>query len=168
MEHEIIGMIRLPQFLGSLLSNGIHQTAKIIMLTEVAELIGLSERLLSKKSKRSRLWKRKCRAALRAASRADLELRYKDDDDAGAFEGSLEDELDDEDQTRGLDLKQMLEEHLGRPVRKISRNSTDHSYLATEAKDRLVRLERLVRDNGSKDNADQLASIILRIEQLQT
>ena len=83
------------------------------------------------------------------------------------YDDYSEDEFDEEDPVTNQDLINIGMKHLGRPLRCKSQESVDHSNIISEAKERLIQLEKVVREDGSEYDADRLASIIKRIEQMQ-
>lgn len=132
--------------------------------SELALLLGLTERL-SPKCKRSKLWRRARESALEAAARADRHTdmwRYM-----GVNDDFSEDEIDEKEPYSPGNVRTMREKLSGRSPRSKPQETVDHSILISEAKDRLVQLEKVVRDSGSKYDADQLASVIKHIEQIQ-
>ena len=137
--------------------------------SELALLLGLTERVLPPrqwtKLERSKLWRRARDSALEAAARADRKARMWRD--MGRYDDFSEDEYDDEEPYSEGDLEAKLEKLLGRPPRYKSQESGDHSNLISEAKDRLIQLEKVARESGSKYDADRLASVIKHIEQMQ-
>ncbi len=88
-------------------------------------------------------------------------------DNDGAHEDFDYDEFDDEEPYSPGDVRTMLEKLSGTTRRSKPQTSADHSNLISEAKDRLIRLEKVIRESGSNDDADRLASIITQIEQMQ-
>lgn len=133
------------------------------LYNEVNKLINIAEGR-RKKFQRDRRWINQARRTLRAAMTADLLTRWDDD---GAHEDFDYDEFDDEEQYSPGDVRTMLEKLSGTTRRSKPQTSADHSNLISEAKDRLIQLEKAIRQSGSNDDADQLASIIMQIEQMQ-
>ena len=90
---------------------------KFIKFIELTEKVSPHER-------RSKLWRREAKSTLKRAYDADLETRWKDEQDRGAHEVPAEEILCPEEPTCGADLSRTLEEDLARPQLNISKSST--------------------------------------------
>ena len=108
-------------------ANGISLLRAMNILGSVNRLIEVAERARPSLAK-SKLYRRARDQALRDAFNAHLAIPDDDDDDMGAREGSLEDEIClEENRESGNDMSELLTSILKRPPRGISKSSTERT-----------------------------------------